>query len=534
MCRFELKTGRLRVPVIVAARDGPSAVTRSGGSDVKRRFQGAALAVAAVAGVSLSSAGDGQAFGDAHWLVTEQGLDTDGPAATFLRFPVLAEISKQHAVLDRGGGDLSTSGAEDHKHFDDCEFDGATRFIGARYREASYYLAQKEPFLAARQFGSALHPVQDFYSHSNWVEFGFPVDGVNAVETDLVDLSGAQLGLDQDWFSPGGGEVVRGDIVAGEDDWAPDDGWTVRVFSGTPKLPVLYNSDGGRVGRLLVTGEGLGDDECDMYRRSPFYGGWGSYVRIFDGFTHAFLNKDGEGRSQASERLYERAKSLARLQTSYEWCRLVYQAGVAGNDGLLLTTWVRSEGNPHPANTPCSEQTYHGLPSEPEVAAVTVTVERIKLLADHDEGGAGEIQLAAALYEDPLVFSASEHVTTSVQPKNQGESIRPGAIPAMTVCVPVRSPVTFAVYGWDNDNDEGRRAGDFDAGRGPLSGSVREGSGSVGDELLDGFQVVVDPTSAESQTERSDDLEVTFRAEYSDGVEGCGFALGPPPGGIED
>ncbi|XP_029375800.1 von Willebrand factor A domain-containing protein 7-like isoform X2 [Echeneis naucrates] len=69
-------------------------------------------------------------------------------------------------------------------HFDDEMFVGGRKIItdGLRAVKASN---QQENFKAARQqLGEILHPLQDFYSHSNWVELGNKRPNANLIRSD--------------------------------------------------------------------------------------------------------------------------------------------------------------------------------------------------------------------------------------------------------------------------------------------------------------------------------------------------------------
>jgi|CXWL01.1.fsa_nt_gi hypothetical protein len=59
---------------------------------------------------------------------------------------------------------------ESAAHFDNCAFDEALEFIGARLDEADAFVGKKEYGKAMFSLGQALHALQDFYSHSNFIE----------------------------------------------------------------------------------------------------------------------------------------------------------------------------------------------------------------------------------------------------------------------------------------------------------------------------------------------------------------------------
>ena len=253
-----------------------------------------------------------------HEAITAAGLSHGADTLGFLRQAVFDDIADQHEQIDSG-----LSGARDERHFDDCEFDGAVKYINDRYADVLASLAAGRWWDATDAFGLVLHPAQDLYAHSNWVELGFPA-GDTVSRSDLIDISRANASPGLNWRVPGNGAVVRGDILLGNDDWAIPVGWTIDRNGGGDHVPTLHNPDGTRVGRLLVTGEGSFDDECDVqYANTP--------VRAFDGFEHDDLNKDDESRPG-----YAQASALARhAQTAYEWCRLMAKAGAIGSDGLF-------------------------------------------------------------------------------------------------------------------------------------------------------------------------------------------------------
>src|SRR5262245_56214524 len=62
-------------------------------------------------------------------------------------------------------------------HFDDCNFSGGSQVVSSNEADAVAHLDPADPSpegdaAALVAFGRALHAVQDFYAHSNWVELG--------------------------------------------------------------------------------------------------------------------------------------------------------------------------------------------------------------------------------------------------------------------------------------------------------------------------------------------------------------------------
>ncbi|MEU7864211.1 hypothetical protein [Nonomuraea sp. NPDC049141] len=458
-----------------------------------------------------------QAFGPDHHLeITREGLGSS-INDSFLRTAVRRDINHRHKWMDAGFSSYRV--ADDEKHFDDCEFDGAAKFIRDRYRSAGLALIGRT-WAAPSMFGDIMHTVQDFYSHSNWVELGFPaahddqaagvveIHGIKVAQSDLVDLSGAQRSLAQRWFAPSGGQVVRGDILLGGDDWAGiPEGWRIARNDGGLFVPTLISPDGTQIGRLLETGRGGGDHECSVRYLTPRGSFLGAPI-AYTGIRHDVLNKDcpecgDTGLSLAKRDLkYRKARALATLQTGYEWCRLVREAALVNRDGLLLATWIRAGGNPHPPGTPCRAE-------GPGPTPVVVTIESVRILNTGDGADAGQIQLAAVLYDDPLNFRRSVHVTN-----RRGRMLlrKNALVPASQLPAPlslcVRDSAHFTLHAWDNDEALSDEYGlDYD-------------DYGDDDELLVGFQRKFDGSRLPSgvQVSRSADLEVRYRV--SQFVEG--------------
>jgi hypothetical protein len=331
-----------------------------------------AVAMSALVGSTVGTA-PAQAFGD-HKDITSTGL-SPGRGLSFLHWPVVDDINDEHAWMDSGFPGYRV--AQDEKHFDDCEFDGSATYIRDQYAGARASMIGRRLFNVGDYFGKALHTAQDFYSHSNWVELGFPktkdnpaTPRIETSQSDLSDITGAQRAYLSSWPVLQNGQTVRGNILLANDDWVPPLPLRV-VRNGAGKFQsTLVQPNGKLIGRLLETGRGGFDHEC------------GILFRNYDGFTHGQLAKDAPGSTAESRLKYRKARALAELQTGYEWCRLVSEAGKADRDGMLLAMWVRPGASPHPPNTPCGPARDVGTRSHP----VTVTVESVQILNDGDPG----------------------------------------------------------------------------------------------------------------------------------------------------
>ena len=184
----------------------------------------AAALFVAIAVAIVGSAGNAGAFSvNVHEGITAAGLfPPSGQTLTFLRPAVFDDIADQHAQIDGG-----LSGARDERHFDDCEFDGAAEFIRDRYDDVRDALGTRDPWDATDEFGDALHPVQDFYAHSNWVEMGFPLTrrpgdarGRGQPVRPRRPQRRAARRLAAPGSRPPAAGSVRGDILLGADDWS--------------------------------------------------------------------------------------------------------------------------------------------------------------------------------------------------------------------------------------------------------------------------------------------------------------------------
>jgi hypothetical protein len=170
----------------------------------RRRVARLCVVVAAIAGGLVAGPSDrAQAF------TTRNHKGATSVLATFLRSGVYAEIEEGHKWADSGERNNEPS-----IHADDCAFGETATQINSFHARAVGKLTPGDfldPWLASDEFGRSLHPIQDFYSHSNWVELGFPV-GQTARAGDLVDFSTRLAGTDGlgPWAAPGPLGLVRG------------------------------------------------------------------------------------------------------------------------------------------------------------------------------------------------------------------------------------------------------------------------------------------------------------------------------------
>jgi hypothetical protein len=559
------------------------------------------VAAAIAGGLVVSPANRTQAF-------TTDTLFTSGnhEAATsvlrpFLRSGVYDDIVDEHA-------DWADDGERQEVpwiHADDCAFGETAMQINSFQARAVTRLAPGgllNPWAASDLFGRSLHPIQDFYSHSNWVELGFPV-AQTARASDLVDFGTRLAGPDGlgPWATPGPLGLVRKGIrsadfvtptalaqsasgflevvdVNGDDqtdaadatvsdfkaDWqvglmphptqrgkagfvpgvdtSSDGQFTSLLTFGPYKVPLLLN---GAEFRLLISGVGarpatsVFKNQCDPYERdaagkralplkinscsNPF-GPFGSrlpdhysciayhgsrFALTHSGSDDSELRKDKHADGPTR---FPKALALAKLQTAYEWCRLVDQAGQRGNgaDGILLALWVKEGASPHPENTPCARVDAQGP------VGVRVTVDRVRILQDQDieEDEPGEINLSLVLYDPAGRFHQS--VKSKGGPlfanDNGGAgSILVGAkVPApVRLCPGPTGLFRVALHGWDDD-EGGDNGAEEDA-----NGDYNQDN-STPDDVLVGFthrysMTDVPLEGSATVTTVSDDTEVTYR-----------------------
>ena len=132
---------------------------------------------------------------------------------TFLRSGVYDDIEEEH---EDWADAVTHERSEPSIHADDCAFGETAMQINSFQARAVATLTpgdHLDPWAASDEFGRSLHPIQDFYSHSNWVELGFPV-AQTARASDLVDFGTRLAGTNGlgPWAAPGPLGLVRGNI----------------------------------------------------------------------------------------------------------------------------------------------------------------------------------------------------------------------------------------------------------------------------------------------------------------------------------
>jgi hypothetical protein len=208
-------------------------------------------------------------------------------------------------------------------HFDDCNFTGGSDVVRTSEAEAVAALAPDQApvegdILAIRAFGRALHAVQDFYAHTNWIELGGDV---------LVD------------------ESLGAFPVLGAYSTVPSTGFVV-VQGAKPAHAALNRDEAAPYPQSAVVSVKLGGPRQGKARAAGLISGTvdyeaGDFCPASVAMTHEELNKDKSTLVDRSQQ-YEAAKALAILQSEHEWCRLHALAsdawGAAG--AARLDAWI--------------------------------------------------------------------------------------------------------------------------------------------------------------------------------------------------
>jgi hypothetical protein len=425
--------------------------------------------------------------GEGHKKVT-------GYIEPFLRGEYWGDIWLGNFSQDDPSGDAADDG---QRHFQSCRFatDGANAgsadYIRSAYGDAIASLnpADPDPFVAAVRFGKVLHTVQDFYSHTNWINLLNVTPSTPLNSTHLVDRSLGEWPLMSPLSSVRHNDVAEcktDDIVVGQ---IPASGltagWSVaqELTSETPYfttdqgcvLPGLitgwnengacpdvrpgetiddYSHDEQGVGRLYRTNR-LTHGESKIAGQYDFLhdynladAGYQSDRPCHDGYpTYICLQKDHPGRPD-----YDRAIQLAQYQTAHEWCRLLHvakqsQYGYQASS-ILMTMWTKpgnelSDSAPHPFVTACGtpRAVRDGKPGPIELTVNPRGVAVNNLPSP--EGPPGKRFIAAALYTGDFRRSIRREYQDLTD--NNVLVAQP-----MTMCVRPGDQVVATAWGWDD------------------------------------------------------------------------------------
>ena len=409
-----------------------------------------------------------------------------------LRDNIWEAIWNGNYAQDNPLGDFRNDG---QRHFESCRFvpepyvvanipytrPGSIDYIRKTYQDAISHLnpATPDPFHAADNFGKLLHTVQDFYSHTNWINL-MNLTAPNPVSSaDLFDSTLGEWPL-IDWLG-----TVRDDIILGQ---IPPNGlpggWSVDQEL-TSETPIFMTND-GRFLRGLITGwnpdgacpdvrEGTVTDEYSHIGLDPLgnptliprtlrlthgesklagkYDLNFPYIRAYqedrpchDGYpTYVCLQKDHPGRPD-----YDQAIHLAEFQTAHEWCRLLHlakdsQFGYAASS-ILMALWAKPRDDPdgpHPITTACGTPP-EVLTGKPGPIELTVDPQMVSV---HASPGPNlpplQRHLVFTLYTGD--FRRSIYSTFSAGIDASSVDTEP-----MTMCVKPGDKLVAAVWGWDD------------------------------------------------------------------------------------
>jgi len=239
-----------------------------------------------------------------HEEITRAGL-------AFLRPEILSALTAANVATDVEFALVNAN------HFDDCNFSGGSTVVAAS--EAAAVDALQPGLEPAKQlaaivnFGRALHAVQDFYAHSNWIE----LQGSTLLDRSLgaFPLLVPYSTVPSSGFVLIQGAKPKSSSVTRDDDAAYPSNAVVTFRSKQRTAPGLISG--------TVDYE-PGDDCPTMVA-----------------MTHEELNKD-KSSNPGREEQYLAAKALATSQTRHEWCRLAALVQDAWGDAgtAALAAWV--------------------------------------------------------------------------------------------------------------------------------------------------------------------------------------------------
>ncbi len=376
-----------------------------------------------------------------------------GQPLIFLRGGIHNYLKRAVLFPDAQGGSDFRSSA----HFDNCDFNGGFNSINnllignegvipvfspfvltdvAMVEEGTTF-KESDAFAGIRQWAAMLHGAQDFYSHSNWVDM---VEAAFDYDTEILDpyeLIDTGLGP---WMEiTSGWEVIHQNIITSQVNLPLD--WS----SNTPlnnRLPLVTDDDNGESYWLLISGYNtfdLENENCPQENIAPL----GSSFPIYQSLSmhHDSLNKDN-----ITEQKHFRAQVLATHQTRHEWCRLLHLSSDTygfQTASVPMGLLVKPGESPHIDGTVCSEKSAGDI-------EVTVTVDNIRVIDDHDSEGPGEMNFVFTLYTGDFRNSVRSQGAKVLI--DSGYDVPANGRPApLTLCVESQDEVIATVQGWEDD-----------------------------------------------------------------------------------
>jgi thiol-disulfide isomerase/thioredoxin len=255
----------------------------------------------------------------------------------FLEPEILSKITKSN----RGRDTLIFIWRKSDKwHFNDCDFLGTSKNIRKTYDKVieNFDPENKAPDFkgAAVKFGMLLHAVQDFYSHSNWVEMNYksPQEVIPIFESGIKEWP-----ILTPWGLYNGVVIVQG--KTNSKDFKQN--FKEIIWNSTEKNATIVTKN-GESKKGLVTGK-------VYYLRffySPFCHKCPKESKALHWDPIHDVNEIHKDDKKSKNRLeyHEVAINTAITQTLHEWKRLVNLVYVSyGGKGLAILekNWVRDQ-----------------------------------------------------------------------------------------------------------------------------------------------------------------------------------------------
>ena len=430
--------------------------------------------------------------GEGHKRVTEY-------MSPILRNDIVGAIWNGNYSNDYLFGDARKDG---QRHMQSCRFrdapisvdnpdisPGSIEYIRSTYRNAITYLdpAAPDPIVAADRFGKLLHTVQDFYSHTNWINLLGITEPNPASPADLFDRTLGEWPL-IDPLSP---VPERDNIILGQ---MPIDGRLPPGWSATHELyseiPVFQTPAGERYG-LIIGGNG---PPCPDFRprsteedpntvvdewshiefdivtgevkqiprtillphgESKVAGNYHLFFNLIeydpirpchDNYpTSVCIQKDHPGRPD-----YEQAVKVAAWQTAHEWCRLLHLAKDSqygyGASSILMTLWAKPRvAGPDPITLGACATPPEVFEGKPGPIEVTVDPQAVAAPSGTDLPGF-QRHLVFALYTGDFRRSIYRQATTTLD--DTSVPVQP-----VTMCVKSSDKLVATVWGYDDRPD---------------------------------------------------------------------------------
>jgi len=403
-------------------------------------------------------------------------------ALPFLENEILSRM-----IQDNQDEDSGTAGLKAGHHADACAWDDTTDNINTKYFWSTLH---NYPFTAAGSFGRLLHPAQDFYSHSNWVEIDALWSSMNGYHLPIVDNLITPWLEFMDWHN-----IRSLNVYSLTDDDRPDD-W-IMSSPLTPKglTPEIIEKDTSTFEGWGLFTHGrpswkLGDDCPSETQR----------------WEHPELNKDDpnpdnyKGDLSKYGLLVVKAKSFAVDQTNHEFCRylnLVKSSYGYQKASIVMGLWVEdADSMKFTELSPCH-------PQENGDTKVKVSIKSIKINNDNDDGSnPGDLNLKFVLYSGDFRQATGQKTERVII--SSGTQWPEDKLPGpLTMCVDSTVPLIATVQGWD---DEGT----------PLPGIFNPETGSAdADEILVGVtqEIPAIPVPLSIHEEHSKTMDVLFEAK---------------------